>query len=73
MIGSDRPARTPWLWWVDRAREPSTYQGLALLAGALGQYFWDDTLIGEKALQIALAVAGLISVGKTEAVKGRDY
>ena len=69
----DQPAATPWQWWVARAREPSTYQGLALLAGAVSQYFYGDTLIGEKALQIALAVAGLISVGKREAVSGRDY
>lgn len=61
------------LWWLDRAREPSTYQGLSLLAGVIGQMFFGSSLIGEHALQIGLAFAGLIGVGKSEAVTGRDY
>ncbi len=60
-------------WWLDRAKEPSTYQGLSLIAGALGQYFFGDTSVGEKSLAAALAIAGVIGVGKKEAVSGRDY
>lgn len=60
-------------WWLDRAREPSTYQGLALLAGVIGKTLFDDPLIGRNALDVGLAIAGLIQVGKAEAVPGRDY
>ena len=60
-------------WWLDRAREPSTYQGLALLAGVLGQALFGDRSIGQHALDIGLAIAGVIQVGKAEAVPGRDY
>lgn len=61
------------LWWLDRVREPSTYQGLSMLAGVLGQIFFGDALIGTHALEIGVAVAGVIGVGKNEAVAGRDY
>lgn len=60
-------------WWLDRAREPSTYQGLALLAGVIGQAIFGDSNIGRHALDICLALAGVIQVGKAEAVAGRDY
>ena len=60
-------------WWLDRAREPSTYQGLLIIAGALGAWLFKDAAIGEHILQAALAVAGLIGVGKKEAVSGRDF
>lgn len=60
-------------WWLDRAREPSTYQGLALLAGVLGQVLFGDSALGERALEIGLAIAGVVQVGKAEAVAGRDY
>lgn len=60
-------------WWLDRAREPSTYQGLALLAGVLGQALFGDSALGERALEIGLAIAGVVQVGKAEAVAGRDY
>lgn len=60
-------------WWLDRAREPSTYQGLALLAGVLGQALFGDSAAGEHALDIGLAIAGVVQVGKAEAVAGRDY
>lgn len=60
-------------WWLDRAREPSTYQGLALLAGVLGQAIFGDKAIGQHALDIGLSIAGVIQVGKAEAVAGRDY
>lgn len=60
-------------WWFDRAREPSTYQGLALLAGLIGQAVFGSAIIGQHALDIGLAIAGVIQVGKAEAVAGRDY
>lgn len=61
------------VWWLDRVREPSTYQGLSMLAGVLGQYFFGSHEVGVHALEIGLAVAGVIGVGKTEAVQGRDF
>lgn len=61
------------LWWLDRVKEPSTYQGLSLLAGVVGQYFFGSAVAGEHALQIGLAIAGLIGMGKSEAVVNRDY
>lgn len=60
-------------WWLDRAREPGTYQGLALLAGVLGQWFFGSSAVGVHALEIGLALAGVVQVGKREAVAGRDY
>lgn len=61
------------VWWVERAREPSTYQGLSILAGVLGGWLLNDPEAGVKALQAGLAVAAVINVGKSEAVAGRDY
>jgi hypothetical protein len=60
-------------WWVERAREPSTYQGLAILAGLLGQYLLGSGEAGQQALQVGLAVAACVQVGKYEAVPGRDF
>mgnify|MGYP003583202687 CR=1 FL=1 len=60
-------------WWLDRAREPSTYQGLSIIAGALGAWLLKDSEAGQQILQAGLAVAGLIGVGKKEAVTGRDF
>ena len=60
-------------WWLDRVREPSTYQGIALLAGVLGQWLFGSSQIGVHALEVGLAIAGVIGVGKTEAVQGRDF
>ena len=60
-------------WWLDRVREPSTYQGIALLAGVLGQWMFGSSQIGVHALEVGLAIAGVIGVGKTEAVQGRDF
>lgn len=60
-------------WWLSRAREPSTYQGLSMLAGVIGAMFFGDSMVGIHALEIGLAVAGVIGVGKAEAVEGRDY
>ena len=60
-------------WWLARAREPSTYQGLSMLAGVIGAFLFGDSMIGIHALEIGMAVAGVIGVGKAEAVEGRDY
>lgn len=60
-------------WWLDRVREPSTYQGLSLLAGVIGQFFWGDEMVGRHALDIGIAVSGAIQLGKREAIDGRDY
>lgn len=60
-------------WWLDRVKEPSTYQGIAMLAGVLGKLLFGDVMIGVHALEIGLAVAGVIGVGKNEALDGRDY
>lgn len=60
-------------WWFERAKEPSTYQGLSMLAGVIGAFFFGDSMVGIHALEIGMAVAGVIGVGKAEAVEGRDY
>lgn len=60
-------------WWLDRVREPSTYQGISMLAGVLGQYLFGDSAVGVHALEMGLAVAGAINLGKREAVRGRDF
>ena len=65
------PARNN--WWVERAREPSTYQGLCVLAGLLGGWLFHSPEAGRAALEIGLAVASVIQVGKAEPLKGRDY
>ena len=60
-------------WWLERAREPSTYQGLSILAGVFGQFFLGSAELGTQALAVGMAVAGVIGVGKAEAVAGRDF
>jgi hypothetical protein len=60
-------------WWIERAREPSTYQGLSVLAGLLGQWCLGSAEAGQQALQVGMAVAALIQVGKVEALPGRDF
>lgn len=60
-------------WWWERAKEPSTYQGLSILAGVLGQWLLGSSEVGVQALNVGLAVAGVIQVGKAEAVRGRDF
>lgn len=60
-------------WWLDRVREPSTYQGLSVLAGILGGLIFNDPSVGIKALEVGLAVAGVIQVGKREPIAGRDF
>ena len=67
------PVRFAREWWLDRVREPSTYQGLSMLAGVIGQYVFGSHEVGVHALEIGLAVAGVIGMGKTEAVQGRDF
>ena len=59
-------------WFLDRVREPSTYQGLSLLAGVLGSWALGSPELGIKALELGLAVAGAIGVVKREAIAGRD-
>lgn len=60
-------------WWLERAKEPSTYQGLSILAGLVGQYFFGSSEVGQQGLQIGLAVASVIQVGKREPLAGRDF
>lgn len=60
-------------WWLERAKEPSTYQGLSILAGLIGQYFFGASEVGQQGLQIGLAVASVIQVGKREPLAGRDF
>ena len=60
-------------WWLERAREPSTYQGLSVLAGLLGGLLFQDAERGRQLLEIGLAVASVIQVGKAEPLAGRDY
>ncbi|MCU6435164.1 hypothetical protein LPB67_15410 [Undibacterium sp. Jales W-56] len=60
-------------WWLQRAKEPSTYQGLSILAGLLGQAIFHNSEVGQQALQIGLAVASVIQVGKREPLAGRDF
>lgn len=60
-------------WWLDRAREPSTYQGLSILAGVVSSALVGDPTIGPDLLNAGLALAAVIQVGKREPVQGRDY
>jgi hypothetical protein len=60
-------------WFLERLKEPSTYQGLSMLAGVVGQWVLGSSEAGQQVFQAALAVAACIQVGKAEAVKGRDY
>lgn len=60
-------------WWLDRAREPSTYQGLSILAGVVSSVLVGNPQLGPDLLNAGLAVAAVIQVGKRERVQGRDY
>jgi hypothetical protein len=60
-------------WLVERAREPSTYQGLSVLAGLAGSAIFGSSELGIQLLQGGLAVASLIQVAKKEPLEGRDY
>lgn len=60
-------------WWLDRAREPSTYQGLSILAGVVSSVLVGNPQLGPDLLNAGLAVAAVIQVGKREPVHGRDY
>ena len=60
-------------WFVERAKEPSTYQGLSVLAGLLGNWFLGSSELGIQVLQAGLAVASVIQVGKVEPLAGRDF
>lgn len=43
-------------YFLDRAKEPSTWRGLSILLGALGVYANPDAI-----QQVGIAVAGVIS------------
>lgn len=60
-------------WWVERAREPSTYQGLSILAGVVSSMLVGDPHIGPDLLNAGLALAAVIQIRKREPVHGRDY
>ena len=60
-------------WWVERAREPTTYQGLSILAGVVSSMLVNDPHIGPDLLNAGLALAAVIQVGRKEPVQGRDY
>ena len=67
-IVNDKPS-----WWLERLKEPSTYQGLSVLAGLLGQHFLGSTEAGQSALTVGLSLASLIQVAKKEPLEGRDF
>lgn len=60
-------------WWVDRCKEPSTYQGLSILAGVVSSALVGDPQLGPDLLNAGLALAAVIQVGKREPIQGRDY
>lgn len=69
-MGSENQKRA---WWVERAREPSTYQGLSILAGVVSSMLVGNPQLGPDLLNAGLALAALIQVGKVEPIQGRDY
>lgn len=60
-------------WWWERAKEPSTYQGLSILFGIIGTHVFGAAALGVNLLDIGLALASVIQVGKAEALPGRDF
>lgn len=60
-------------WTKARLQEPSTYQGVSLLAALLCKMFIPDPAIGQAVLDAGIAIFGAISVVKKESVEGRDY
>lgn len=51
---------SPWRFILARAKEPSTWRGLALLAGAAGAAL--SPALNEAIIAAGIAVAGLIGV-----------
>lgn len=72
-LGGDQPSPMPTPWWLERAKEPSTYQGLSILAGLIGQAVFHSGELGQQALHIGLALASVIQIGKKEPLQNRDY
>lgn len=60
-------------WLAARKSEPSTYQGLSVLAGLAGKVLLGDEAIGQQVLEAGMAVAAVIQAGKHEPLKGRDF
>jgi hypothetical protein len=60
-------------WLMARKSEPSTYQGMSVLAGIAGKFFLNDEALGQQILEVGLAVAAVIQTGKYEPVQGRDF
>lgn len=60
-------------WVKERLKEPSTYQGLSILAGIFGQWAFGSAELGSAIFQCGVGVAAAIEVGKKEPLEGRDY
>jgi hypothetical protein len=60
-------------WLKDRLAEPSTYQGLSVLAGIFGQWCFGSAEIGSAIFQAGVGIAAAIEVGKKEPLEGRDF
>jgi hypothetical protein len=60
-------------WLVARRSEPSTYQGLSVLAGLVGKVFANDAVLGQQILEAGMGIAAAIQTLKKEPLEGRDY
>lgn len=60
-------------WMAQRKKEPSTYQGLSVLAGLAGKLLLGDEALGQQVLEVGMAVAAVIQAGKHEPIKDRDF
>jgi len=60
-------------WMAARKQEPSTYQGLSVLAGLAGKLLLGDEAVGQQVFEAGMAVAAVIQAGKHEPLKGRDF
>jgi hypothetical protein len=60
-------------WLVARRAEPSTYQGLSVLAGLAGKVFAGDAVLGQQILEAGMGIAAAIQTVKKEPLEGRDY
>jgi hypothetical protein len=60
-------------WVKERLKEPSTYQGLSILAGIFGQWAFGSPAVGEAIFQCGVGLAAAIEVGKREPLEGRDF
>jgi hypothetical protein len=71
LIDTSEPSPKPWV--VARLQEPSTYQGISLLAALLCKLFIKDPATGQMVLEAGMGIFAAISVAKKESVAGRDY